>query len=255
MTRNLAVVLFGLSGLGTILPLYGEQEFKKTEVTNTERVSFAPGGTIRVTHSYGDLNVAGWDRPEVEITVTKSLNRFGESKTQDQDKSRLESIRITTANASPAELTISTGVPVRAKPFTGGEDFHPESLVLPSAKKSGVSLEYDIHVPRDSKLVIQHGTGSVSVTGVTGDLEATCGRGDILLWLLPGSYSIDAKVKFGHVSSDLEGAALNQYLIGQRFDRTNPALSHRLHLRMGFGGITIKETQPEAIGPVAVNAN
>jgi len=75
-------------------------------------------------------------------------------------------------------------------------------------------------------------------------------RGDILLWLLPGgSYAVNAKVKFGHVSSELEGAALNHYLIGQRFERTSQPSSHRLHLRMGFGGMTIQEIAPEAIGP------
>jgi hypothetical protein len=241
MTRNLAVVLFGLGGLGTTVPLHGEQEFKQTQVTSTERVSFAPGGTIHVNHSYGDLNVDGWDRPEVEVTVTKSLNRFGESKIQDQDKSRLASIQVTTAQGSPTELTISTMLASRHSKW---------SPPLPSTTTAGVGLEYAIHVPHDSKLVIHHGIGSVSVAQVTGDVEATCGRGDILLWLLPGgSYAIDAKVKFGHVSSVLEGSALNQYLIGQRFRRADSPSSHRLHLRMGFGGITIQEIAPEAIGP------
>jgi hypothetical protein len=245
MTRNLAVVLFGLSGLGTALPLYGEQEFKQVQATNTERLSFAAGGTIRINNSYGYLHVEGWDQPEVEITVTRSLQRFGDSKTQEQDNPRLESIHVTTDHGSPTELTIATALASRHSKW---------SPPLPHTTTAGVGLEYEIHVPRDSRLVIHHGTGSVSVTGVTGDVEATCGRGDILLWLLPGSYSIDAKTKLGLVSSEFEGAALNQYLTGQRFTRSSPAPSHRLYLRMGFGGITIKETPPEAIGPVAANA-
>jgi hypothetical protein len=245
MTRNLAVVLFGLTGLGMTPPLHGEQEFKQTQVTNTERLNFEPGGTIRVNHSYGDLRVEGWDQPEVEITLTKSLNRFGASTTQDQDKNRMESIHVTTDHGSPTELTIATMIASRHSKW---------SPPLPRTTTAGVDLEYEIHVPRDSKLVIHHGTGSVSVTGVAGDIEATVGRGDIVLLLLPGSYSVDAKTRFGPVLSEFEGAALNQYLIGQYFTRTSPPPSHRLYLRMGFGGITIKEIQPEAIGPVEPNA-
>jgi len=49
----------------------------------------------------------------------------------------------------------------------------------------------------------------------------------------------------------LEGKALNQYLIGQRFTRVTPPAAHRIHLRMGFGGITIKEILPETEIPTA----
>jgi hypothetical protein len=43
----------------------------------------------------------------------------------------------------------------------------------------------------------------VSVSGMAGDIDANVGRGDILLWLPPGAYSLDARTKFGIVSSDL----------------------------------------------------
>ena len=107
-------------------------------------------------------------------------------------------------------------------------------------------VQYEIHVPRDSRLAIHHGTGLVSVNNIAGDIEASVGQGDILLWMPPGSYSLDARTKFGIVSSDLEGAAHNRHLIGESFTRVNPPPSHRLHLRMGFGGITLKEILPES---------
>jgi hypothetical protein len=44
-------------------PVFGGD---RVEVATTERFDFAPGGTIRVTHSYGDLHVDGWARQEVE---------------------------------------------------------------------------------------------------------------------------------------------------------------------------------------------
>ncbi len=70
-----------------------------------------------------------------------------------------------------------------------------------------------------------------------------------MLWLPPGPYSLDARTKFGIVSSDVEGAARNSHLIGESFTRADPPPSHRLRLRMGFGGITLKEILPESQAP------
>jgi len=237
MKLTLAFVFFPLSTLGT-LPLYAQDAPKVPgQIASTESVNFGPGGTIHVDHSYGDLNIEAWDRPEVEIAVVKSLLRFGDSKTQAEDQRRLDSIRVTAERKSPTELTILTTLASRHG------DWAPP---LPRTTTAGVKAEYEIHVPRDSKLVIHHGTGSVSVRGVTGDIEAACGRGDILLWLPPGSYSIDARTKLGIVSSELEGAKLSRYLVGQRFIRAAATPSHQLHLRMGFGGITIRGILPES---------
>jgi hypothetical protein len=187
--------------------------------------------------------VEGWDQPAVEITVTKSL-RFGGSKTPDQDLPRLESIRVVTNRTSPTELTISTSlVPRHGK-------WPPP---VPKTTTNGVQADYEIHVPRASRLAIHHGTGLVSVRGVTGDIQASAGRGDILLWLAPGSYSIDARTKLGNVASDFEGASLSQYLTGQRFTRVDAPPSRRLYLRMGFGGITIKQIYPESEVPAAAS--
>jgi hypothetical protein len=105
-----------------------------------------------------------------------------------------------------------------------------------------------LRVPRDSKLVIHYGTSSVFVSDVTGDIEATYSRGDIISMLGDsGSYTIDAKSKFGTVSSDFEGTAhISRYRLGERYATANSPSSRRIHLRMGFGGITINAMPPEA---------
>lgn len=237
MTPKLAFVVVPLGLLAMTLPTRGEGGIQPPpEKTTTERVDFAPGGTIRINGSYGDLNVEGWDRPEVEVTVIKTLPYASKPKPPQQTTATLDQVRIVIEHQSPPELTISTELPSRPAwipPFT-------------SHTTHGVMAEYEIHVPRDSRLVIRHGTGTVSVNGVSGDIDARAGRGDILLWLPPGSYSLDARTKFGIVSSDLDGTAHNQYLIGESFTQPNPPPAHRLHLRMGFGGITLKKILPES---------
>ncbi len=227
--------------LGVMLPASGAGGIKQPpQTTTTDRVNFAPGGTIRIDGSYGDLSVEGWGRPEVEVTVIKTLPYGYKAKQQEQATAHLERVRIVTLHESPRELSISTELPSRRHAWIPPFTRHTTG---------GVGVQYEIHVPRDSRLEIHHGTGFVSVSGVAADIETKAARGDILLWLPAGSYSIDAKTKFGIVSSDLDGDAVNRYLIGERFTRATPPPAHRLHLRMGFGGITIKEIPPEAETP------
>ena len=243
MRFQLAFMVVPLTLLGMTLPASGAGALKEPpQKTTTERVNFAPGGTIRIDGSYGDLNVEGWDRPEVEVTVIKTLPYGYKAKQPDEGAAALDRVRIVTEHKSPPELTISTGLPSRRPSWMPPFWRHPTG---------GVGVEYDIHVPRDSRLAIHHGTGSVSVNDIAGDIDTRVGRGDILLWLPPGSYSLDARTKFGIISSDLEGAAHNKYLIGESFTQVNPPPSHRLHLRMGFGGITLKEILPESQAPAA----
>ena len=84
MRPILTFLVVPLSLLGIAFPSFAQETTKQPgEATTTERMNFAPGGTIRVEHSYGDLRVEGWDRPEVKITVTKSLLRFGQLQPQD----------------------------------------------------------------------------------------------------------------------------------------------------------------------------
>jgi len=241
MTPKPLLALLSLCILGTTLPLRGADGTREpSPVTTTERVSFAPGGTIRIQGTYGYLNVEGWDQPEVEVTVTKSLQFDYKAQQPGDAAKQLDGIRTVTERKSPTELTISTMIPSR---------HHRVPLVMPRTTTNGVLVEYEIRVPRDSRLAIRHGVGNVDVNGVTGDIEASAGRGDIVLWLLPGSYSVDAKTKFGLVSSELEGSKLSQYVIGQRFSRSSSSPARRLRLRMGFGGITIMEIKPESQTP------
>jgi len=243
------VLIFGLIAPG--LPARGDEYVKpQPEATRTERVAFSPGGVIRLNGAYGDLFVEGWDRPEVEITVTKSM-RYRHDPTQPQRAAQhMESVRVVTERRSTTELVISTVVPTRDNPFAGGRDFRPASLILPRKDRGGVTLEYHLLVPRKSRLVIHQGVGDVLVRDVTDDIEAACRIGDIVLWLSgTRTYSIDARSRAGTVSSDFSGATHSHFLFGQTFRNLNPAPSQRLHLRVGFGGITIKPILPESETP------
>ena len=240
MTFKAAVILFELGVVGTALPALAEDLTKKpaqVTVTTTEHVNFAPGGMIRIEESIGYVNVEGWDQPEVEITLTKSMP-FDYKPPEDVTK-HLDSVKIVAERKSDNELVVSTDLPKRrslSSPFS------------PHRNGNSVRVEYEIHAPRDSKLVINHGVGSVFVKDIEGDIDVSGGRGDIMLMLRDsGSYAIDAKSKFGTVISDFDGATkLSRYRLGERYATTDSQSSRRIHLRMGFGGITINAIPPEA---------
>jgi hypothetical protein len=228
MRGNLTILFLELGVLGMTLPLSAAEQ--RVEVSKTERMSFAPGGIIRVNGSYGTLNVEGWDRPEVEIAVVKSTQKYYEPKRREKAVLLLERAQISAERVSDTELAIST---------------HQDRKI---------SVDYEIRVPRDSRLEIHHGTGQVLVANISGDIKATGLRGDILL-MLPDTvaYSIDAKTKVGVVTSDFAGDLhKRRYLLGERF--AGPSASHRLYLRMSFGGITIKSVPPPAEPPVTTSA-
>jgi hypothetical protein len=236
MSHRLSGFLLALGALAAGLPLVANTPpSQATQTTKTETVKFAPGGTIRLKDSFGTLTVEGWDRPEVEVTVVKSLGFVSEP--EQRANQRLDGVHVVTERKSDTELEISTTAPSLG--FLG-------HLWL---KGHDVAVEYLIRAPRNSHLVINH-AGYISVAGMTGDIEATDRRGDIVL-MLPdlAAYSIDAHTKAGLVTSDIAATTRKKHLVGENLSHSDATVPHKLVLRMGFGGITIKELPPEAATP------
>jgi len=250
-----ATVLSGLIVLGSAAPLFGADPHLRKgpkepfETTRSERIAFQPGGTIQLDNSYGYLNVEGWDESAVEVTVTKSTDRFYETAQKDRVERSFDQVRVDTARRSDKELSISTALPVRNSLFSS---VLPSGLIvltrplLPNNKR-GVTVEYVVHVPRDSRLVIHHDNGYVWVNGVTGDIQVKGHTGDMII-MLPdsGSYSIDAITHLGNITSDFTGNGANRLLLGTRFTYPSQAPARRIYLRMGRGSITIKKSPPSS---------
>jgi hypothetical protein len=251
MRCRLAAALVGLR-IGMTLPLLGADAPDKGpkqsfEVSKTERVDFQPGGTIRLDNSYGYLTVEGWDEPAVEITVTKSTNRFYEPEPKEKAERRFKEIGVVAERRSDKEFAISTTTPVRHNFISSILPQRRIIVTLPKHSQRGVTVEYTVHVPRDSRLVVRHDNGYVWVSDVTGDIEVRSHTGDMIVALPdPGPYSIDARTRLGSVSSDFTGQArtLSQFLVGTHFTYASQAPSRRVYLRMGRGSITIKNGPP-----------
>jgi len=192
-----------------------------TAAPRTETVDFAPGGTIRIDRADGYLSIEAWDQPKVEITTNETARA-----------------QITTSHPSPSELVIQTEL-----------THHPNFAKRVFHVGIHADADYVIRVPRNSRLVVTRANGYVGITGVAGDIEAHDRRGDIVL-MLPdlAKCDIDARTKVGVVTSDTQGRMSNRRITGETF-ASGKQQTRRLRLRMGFGGITIKELPAEAIGP------
>jgi len=208
------------------------------QATHTESFNFAPGGTIRIADAAGYVSVEAWDQPNIEVTVTKSMGYGSEP------AAYLDSVKVATDRRSDTEFAITTTRTRIHNRFTRALGIGRDPAV-----------EYHIRVPRNSNVVITHADGYVSVTGVTGNIEADNRRGDIVLMLADlAGYSIDAHTKIGLVTADMPGSMHRKHLSGEEFSHNDAALKHHLQLRMGFGGITIKELPAESLTPIAVAA-
>jgi hypothetical protein len=234
MIYKCAACSIALSIIVTAPLAAAEQAIQRPQqVSTTERVNFAPGGTIRFVDSFGDLYVEGWDQPQVEMTLIKLFQDYDPPKNAAE---HLQAVKFTTEHPSATELVIGTTIPSHSffrHPFGG---------------KGPVDVRYELRVPRDSHLVIHHGGGNILIGKVTGNIEATNREGDIVLMLpTPGPYAIDARSKMGTVISDFDGKAHVRYFIGESFAGADANAPRKIFLRVGFGGINIKEVPPEAL--------
>jgi hypothetical protein len=227
------LVWLALIGIALCSALVGDDApIEQVQATHTERMDFPSGGLLRMVKSTGDLTIEGWDRPDVEITTVKSTKSYHPSDRAAAAKS-LDRIQLTTERKGD-ELTITTVFPK-----------HPIPLRLVQGV-SAFEMQYVVKVPANARLVIEHDSGNVHIDGITGDVRAKNGMGQITLHLAEqGQYAFDTKCDFGTVDTDFAGPERGK-IVGRAFLTQAPAPgAQKLYARMGVGDITIlKIRQP-----------
>lgn len=231
---------FLVTAIMVALPLLADDRSKETlSSSHTDRFNVAAAGAIRLENSFGEVDIDGWDRPEVEVTVVRSTEHLYDAKAraqpqrrQDETQRRLDSVQIT-AKQDGNDVVISTVYP----PLSG--------FTHPLSRRSDIQISYRIKAPRASKLIVDHNSGGVNVSDISGDIHATVINGEITLTLAAGGqYAIDAQCKLGEVYSDFEGSDQRRRVLGEEFSRqtTMPgAPATNLYLRARLGDIIIQK--------------
>ena len=216
--------------------------FAAEGVSVTEHMEFPPGGVLRLKNSIGELRVEGWDQPSVEITTIKSMKGDLDPKEREKAAGVLDKVRVTSERHGD-ELVLTTSFP-RLRGW-------PRSYSLGIATK--FDLEYDIKVPRNARLIVEHHVGEVHVDQLTADIHADVHQGVIVVRLPErGAYAIEAKSRFGSVTSDFPGNGRSHWWrTGEQFQQSASVPSQKLNLRVGYGDILLlRINTPTGPGPL-----
>jgi hypothetical protein len=229
LTMLLAVIGFGATGL----LLDADQPKQKVQVSKTERMDFPSGGAIRLTNSIGVLTVEAWDRPDVEITTTKSTKDEYDASERENATHQLDRVQIA-AERRGDELVITTTFP-RYGVFP---------VSYPLAGDANLDVEYRIKAPSNARLIVNQKVGEVNVDGLVGDMNVTVLQGQILLHLPEnGPYDIHAKSDSGNVNSDFPGQKKRTWWLTQRAANEDAPSAPKLNLKIVFGDIVILKTR------------
>lgn len=205
----------------------GDRDKEALSATHTERFNVPTAGAIRLENSFGEVDIDGWDRPEVELTVTRSSEHLYGANERAEAQRRLDSVQVT-AKQDGNNVVISTAYP----PLNG--------FLHPLSRRSNIEIRYQIKAPRGSKLSIDHNSGGVNVSDISGDIHATVINGQITLTLgAGGAYAIDAACKLGNVYSDFEGSDQRRRVLGETFRGQGSTPAANLYLRVRLGDIMI----------------
>jgi hypothetical protein len=209
------------------LPLLGDDLSKeRVSTTHTERFNVPAAGTIRLKNSVGEVDIDGWDRPEVEVTVVRSSEHLYDATQRGEAQQSLESAQIK-VEQDGNDIVISTA-------YAPGNGTHLRN------RRGEIGISYRIKAPRASKLIIDRNSGGVNVSDINGDIHATVINGQITLTLAAdGQYAIDSRCTVGDVYSDFEGHYQRKHLLGKEFGRQSKVSAKNLYLRVRYGDIMI----------------
>lgn len=232
MIRRIApLALLTLATAAIEVPtIKAQAHLEPVEVKTVHSAEFAPGATVRIGGTAGELNIEAWDQPRVEATLTRT--EYADADERDHIKKHLERIGLTVAKHGN-DIAVELNAPKR------------NFIMRWLRGKTNATLVCRVMVPRDAKLVVRHDNGSVFVYGAAGNIDAKAHFGDIVLQLAdPGRYAIDAKVKLGGVYTDYSGKSRHPVLVGEKFASQAPAGAHTVTLRVAIGGISIVKMGP-----------
>lgn len=117
--------------------------------------SLTPDGRVELDNINGPVHISAWDRNEVKVDALKSANT----------KERLEEAKIE-IDSGKDYLSIRTRYPSHDQTWSWGSHNNP------------ASVEYTLTVPRGARLdEIKLINGSLDITGVSGNVRASCING------------------------------------------------------------------------------
>lgn len=237
-------------------------KYTKTKTLNKEYSVNANAG-LRVSNSYGNIDVTSWseNRTVIEVTITTNGNN------EDKVQKRLDDIDVD-FSASASQVTAKTT-------FKGGKS---SSWSL-WGKKNNVQMEinYVIKVPVTNSVDLGNDYGSISLNKLEGNAKISCDYGQIVIGelmaednLLNFDYTNNSTIEYmksGRINADYSGFTLDKaQRIELNADYTNSEILEvgDLNYNSDYGKIVVNKVNklvgrgsyiPNKIGTVTGSLN
>lgn len=178
-------------------------------------------GTFTMNVRTGDIQISGWDEPYVRIEAEKVVVAGSRRKASSQYK-RVQII----LEGRDKQVRLRTVYP-------------PRRLWRPFRGESKLSVNFYIHMPYDSNLVLKCVDGDVRVRGIIGQETLRVNYGDVEVDVasIDRLRSLRAKTWLGNVQSDLHGEDSAGF--GRRVEFWNPNGTQDIRVKVHLGGIYI----------------
>lgn len=185
---------------GNDFPLFGNHY----EYTDQAEHVMAPGDTVRISNSRGDIVVKTGTTDKLTVTVKKHVGAENQS---DADKINQATHPVITAEGHTLTVAVSaTNVSGHVNPFAGPSLHADLEIELPRKAAMEITTQHgDVKIDgRDGDVNITDTHGDISVTDVNGDVKLTMNHGDANINQVKGNAEIT-----GHASdvtmSDVSG--------------------------------------------------
>lgn len=164
--------------------------------------ALSPDGRIELDNINGAVHISAWDQNEVKVDAIKSAG----------SKERLDEARID-VNSGKDHLSIRTRYPDNNHTFNWGSRNNP------------ATVEYTLTVPRGARLdEIKLINGSLDITGVKGEVHASCINGSLEAHNLSGR--TDLSTINGHMEAgfdELSGSSIKLSSVNGSMEMTIPS--------------------------------
>ncbi len=159
--------------------------------TVTENFALTNSGKLQLENKYGNINLFGWDKEEVSVSIVISANH----RKKENAKDLLKRISPVIKNSNNY---VSIGYEIAEKNHSFFAKLFDE--VHPDFDRSNVQIDYTVHLPKKAELKVMNTFGDVIIEDWSGQLKATIEHGD--LWINNDLNKADIVMKYGKLRAN-----------------------------------------------------
>jgi hypothetical protein len=170
MSRSICALIIGGLLIGCITLNSYSEEIKKVE---EKTFKMTPGGRISIEGDEGFIKINSWDKPEVNLIMTKRA--WGRSQEDAEKNLKKIEVRI---NEYDDRLDIKLVKERERKNYSFWDLFDPDTW---GEHGRSPTVDFELMVPKEINLDLVNDEGDVTVKSIIGDVEIHVDEGDIEL--------------------------------------------------------------------------